>query len=392
MTLVHKDRLTERGKAAGVDVVLASRRDNVRYLVDLPDDLATALDLRMAVAARIEPFEIIALVAPRVMAGSIPDRLLATGTKVWLYGRFHALGPTDSSVEADERLASDLLESAPGQGRSFESVVGELIAALPAATRLAWDSPSIDAIAADLGWPAAASGSALLQDVRQVKTGAEIDRLQRAADVAEAVERDILGALVPGADWAALARSVPAAVAARDGKFGFLTGGAGWQSGFVYPPRPMALAAGQLVRLDLGLSVDGYWSDTGRSASIGAPSSETTARYGAIRSGADAALAGIRPGVTFEAIYDAAMAAIRPSIPGYERHHCGHAIGLQAYDGPLVGPGDGTVLEVGMVLNVEVPLYVLGWGGLQLEDTVVVEAGGYRSLTRLDRDLVVVPA
>jgi Xaa-Pro aminopeptidase len=390
--LVHRERLAERGRSAGVDVVLATRRDNVRYLADLPDDLATALDLRVAVAARTDPFEIVALLAPRGMAGEIPDRLLAAGATVWLYGRFYALAPTHADLAAVERRAWDLLESAPGEGLDFESALGEMIGRLPPGTRLAWDSPSIGAIAGDLGRPAAADGQALLHEVRQVKTVEEIDRLQRAADVAETVEQEIMNALAPGSDWAGLAGSVPAAVTMRGARFGFMTGGAGWQSGFLHPARPMPIAAGQLVRLDLGLSVDGYWSDTGRSASIGPPSADAETRYRAIRSGADAALGLIRPGATFEALYDAAMAAIRPSIPGYQRHHCGHAIGLRAYDGPLVGPGDATILESGMVLNVEVPLYAIGWGGLQLEDTVVVEPDGFRSLTRLDRDLFVVPA
>jgi Xaa-Pro aminopeptidase len=392
VSLVNRDRLAERGRSAGVDIVLASRRDNVRYLADLPDDLATALDLGVAVAARIDPFEIVALLAPRGMAGEIPDRLLAPGTSTWLYGRFYALAPSHAYIQAEEQVASDLLESGRGEGLTFEAALGELITQIPTGTRLAWDSPLIGEVARDLGRLAAVDGAALLREVRQVKTAEEIDRLQRAADVAEAVEQGLFDALAPGVDWAGLAQSVPAAATQRGARFGFMTGGAGWQSGFLYPPRLMDLAVGQLVRLDLGVSVDGYWSDTGRSASIGSPSAETMARYQAIRSGADAALAKIRPGVTFEAVYDEAMAAIRPAIPGYERHHCGHAIGLRAYDGPLVGPGDTTVLEAGMVVNVEVPLYAIGWGGLQLEDTVVVEPDGFRSITRLDRDLFVVPA
>jgi Xaa-Pro aminopeptidase len=160
----------------------------------------------------------------------------------------------------------------------------------------------------------------------------------------------------------------------------------------MFPPRPLTLAAGHLIRLDLGLSVDGYWSDTGRSASIGQPSAEAAAKYRAIRAGADAALAHIRPGITFQAVHEASMQTIRAEIPNYRRHHTGHAIGLRPYDGPLVAPGDTTELEVGMVLNIEVPLYEIGWGGLQLEDTVVVEADGFRSLTRLGRDLLVLPA
>lgn len=391
MTLVHRERLAERSRALGVDIVLASVPENVRYLVDLPDDLTSALGLPMAVAARTDPFEVTALVAPRGMAGWIPETLVPDGG-IRLYGRFNALRSPDADLGPGERFAARLLESAPGEGDAFEAVLGELIAALPSTARLAWDDPAIGAIAIERGRHPAADGSRLVRDVRQVKTAVELDRLQRAAEIAEEVEREIFDATIVGADWADVARSVPAAVANRGGRFGFLTGGVGWQSGFVFAPRPMSIEAGQLVRLDLGLSVDGYWTDTGRSASIGTPSAEATARYAAVRSGADAALGCIRPGVTFEAIYDVAMAAIRSTIPEYRRHHCGHAIGLRAYDGPLVAAGDTTVLEQGMVLNVEVPLYDIGWGGLQLEDTVVVESDGFRSLTRLDRDLIVLPA
>ena len=391
MTLFDPVRLHDHLRAAGVDALIATKPEHVRYLVDLPDDLATALGLRIAVIVRSDPFQVTTVVVPRAMAGSLPEALV-TNTDIWLYGRFYALVEPYADLGADERRGRDLLASAPGEGRSFESALGDALSALPLSARLAWDDPSVDAIARDAGRSAAADGSALLRDVRQVKTDVEIERLQRAAAVAEAVERTIFDASVAGADWATIASAVPAAVAERGGRFGFLTAGAGWQAGFVFPPRPMELAGGQLIRLDLGLTVDGYWTDTGRSASIGAPDAETVARYAALRRGADAALALVRPGAAFGAMYEAAMAVIGSIIPGYQRHHCGHAIGLRAYDGPLVGPGDTTVLETGMVLNVEVPLYAIGWGGLQLEDTVVVERDGFRSLTRLDRDLLVLPA
>jgi Xaa-Pro aminopeptidase len=67
----------------------------------------------------------------------------------------------------------------------------------------------------------------------------------------------------------------------------------------------------------------------------------------------------------------------------------GHGIGIEVYDPPLLAPTSDDVLEEGMVVNVETPYYELGFGGVQVEDTVVVTADGYRLLTQCDRGLFV---
>jgi Xaa-Pro dipeptidase len=87
-------------------------------------------------------------------------------------------------------------------------------------------------------------------------------------------------------------------------------------------------------------------------------------------------------------VFEAAVRAVRRSgLPEYRRAHCGHGIGLQLYDAPLLGPRDETVLEPGMVVNIEVPCYELGFGGMQLEDTAVVTDGTPLLLTHAPRDL-----
>ena len=72
----------------------------------------------------------------------------------------------------------------------------------------------------------------------------------------------------------------------------------------------------------------------------------------------------------------------------YQRHHCGHGIGIEVYDPPSVAPGDKTVLQEGMTLNVETPYYEIGWGGVQVEDTVAVEKDSARYLTKSSRKLI----
>jgi Xaa-Pro aminopeptidase len=94
------------------------------------------------------------------------------------------------------------------------------------------------------------------------------------------------------------------------------------------------------------------------------------------------------------------MGEIRRGLPGFERHHCGHSIGLELYEPPMVvgegrtsdifAQGPDRLLESGMLVNIEAPLYHLGFGGMNVEDTLLVTATGAEWLTGADRQLHVV--
>ena len=376
-------------EAAGVDGVVVSRPENVRYLTDLPLDLAASLDLPLGVILRRRPFELAALVAPRLMAGSIPASLIDPSL-VYLYGRFFAAGEPGAGLGPEEVAALSWLRTAPGDGGAFSEVLGSAIATvLPPGSSVAFDGEHLAQDVGSVSQTVRVDGDTLMRRIRLVKTPLEIERLSRVASITEEVEEVLMSRAVPGADWAELAAAVPLLATERGAKPGFFTGGAGWQAGFVYAPQPLTISPGQLVRLDLGMSFRGYWSDTGRTLSIGEPGQIAIDRYQAIRSGVTAALEVVRPGESFGAPFSAAIAAVRQAIPGYERHHCGHAIGLRAYEGELVADGVATTFEPGMVLNIEVPYYEIGWGGMQLEETVLVTPGGHEPLTRLGRDMFV---
>jgi Xaa-Pro dipeptidase len=385
----------ERARAvleqARIDALVVSRPENVRYLTELPLDLPISLDLPVAAVLYRRPFGVADIIAPRGTAGSIPAEATETA-RIRLYGRFYAAAGEPERLRPTERTTLGLLETAPGEGQSFDDAVRSAVAELPASASVAWDDRRIGAVLSDAGRSPQADGDAVMRHIRRVKTPIEIDRVGRAAATAEAVELDLIGAFTPGADWADLARSVTHLVTGRGGTPGFFTGGASWQGGFMYAPESLTLSEGDLVRLDIGLSVDGYWADTGRTASLGEPSALVKRRYAAIRSGVESAIDAIRPGVSFAALYEIAMKEVRRTIPDFRRHHCGHAIGLRAYEGELVAPDEQGLLEAGMTLNIEVPYYEIGWGGLQLEETIVVEPDGCRALTALGRDIFVTPA
>jgi Xaa-Pro dipeptidase len=104
--------------------------------------------------------------------------------------------------------------------------------------------------------------------------------------------------------------------------------------------------------------------------------------------GEEALFAAARPGATGEEVFRAGVEAVRRAgVPHYQRHHCGHAIGLEPYEPPLIAPGQTIPLEPGMTFCLETPYYELGWGGVQVEDAVVVTEKGCRVLNRSARDL-----
>jgi len=74
----------------------------------------------------------------------------------------------------------------------------------------------------------------------------------------------------------------------------------------------------------------------------------------------------------------------------YFFHRVGHGLGLETHEDPSLDPGSAIVLEPGMVFTIEPGIYLPGWGGVRIEDDVVVEAGGCRVLSKADRTLRVV--
>lgn len=132
---------------------------------------------------------------------------------------------------------------------------------------------------------------------------------------------------------------------------------------------------------------------------LGPPPEKLGRYYEAIKAGIAAIMDVTKPGVPVSELFRAGVETVRQSgIPHYQRHHVGHGIGAEFYEAPMLtsagqtaaihkkGTSD-TVLESGMVINIELPYYELGVGGLQIEDTLVIRPGGFEMLTISGRDL-----
>ena len=225
--------------------------------------------------------------------------------------------------------------------------------------------------------------------IRAVKTEAEVERLTKAAQYTERAIEATFAVAKPGMTETELSRVFLRELINAGADPALTVLGAGVRSALPSAtPSEYRLAAGDIIRFDAGCYYQHYRADISRCAILGEPTEKQNRIYQAILAGQDAALAAIRPGIPAQDIYHAAMEAARSAgIPDYERNHIGHGIGIEGYDVPNLTAQETTLLEPGMTLCIETPYYEIGWGGLQIEDTIVVTDTGYQTLMSTDRHL-----
>jgi len=153
------------------------------------------------------------------------------------------------------------------------------------------------------------------------------------------------------------------------------------------------LAAGDLVVLDFGGVLDGYCSDLTRTVAIGPPSPEARRLHAAVHAAQQAAIAAVRPGVENTAVDAVARAVLTEHGLGEAfGHGTGHGLGLDVHEEPRITwprPDVPAVrLEPGMVFTVEPGAYLPGFGGVRIEDDVLVTETGCEVLTRVPRELL----
>jgi Xaa-Pro aminopeptidase len=153
------------------------------------------------------------------------------------------------------------------------------------------------------------------------------------------------------------------------------------------------LAAGDLVVLDFGGVLDGYCCDLTRTVSVGPPSADARRVYGAVLEAQQAAIAAVAPGVTTSAIDFAA----RSTLESYDLgeafgHGTGHGLGIDVHEEPRVArhrpDAPAVPVAAGMIFTIEPGAYLPGWGGVRIEDDVLVTTDGCEVLTSVTRELL----
>jgi Xaa-Pro aminopeptidase len=230
--------------------------------------------------------------------------------------------------------------------------------------------------------------------MRRTKSQEELDKLQRAAAITDKATEEIMGWLRAGKSELEIAVALGGSIGARGGTLAFETLVLSGANSALPHGRPSGrqLVSGDLVLLDFGAAFEGYRADTTRVAVVGEPTTRQREIHGLVLAAHDAAIEAVRAGVSTGEVDSAARGVIEAAGLGDRFfHRTGHGLGLETHEDPSLDPGSQTRLEVGMVFTVEPGIYIPGWGGVRIEDDVVVEEDGCRLLTNADRSLRQVP-
>ena len=224
--------------------------------------------------------------------------------------------------------------------------------------------------------------------IRLVKTAAELELMRKAAAINEAALHDAAAAFREGAQWTEVETAYQSSMASAGGQGSYLICGAGG-------PREGALRRGEPMFLDALGTYEHYHGDFGRCVVLGEPDALMRQRHRALCKGWQAAAPLLRPGVRYSELAETVIDVVRKNgLPEFV-YATPHSLGLEHTDDPkTVGGQQGmtanTVLEPGMVLNVDMPFTEIGWGSVHIEDTVHITADGFEALTSADNEIICV--
>ena len=238
--------------------------------------------------------------------------------------------------------------------------------------------------------------TSLLRLLRAVKSDAEITWLSRTAEINERCGTSAAVAVRPGDPVADLVQRFRLAAAVEGADLDHCspsTGGVSISSRTDY-----RFAEAELFCFDFGCCLDGYFSDTGITVALGEVAPELKRRHSHLRDAIlEVGLAAMRPGALASSVHHAMTAFLgERGITACFPH--GHGIGLELRDYPILVPDTGLrlrdecvdvpsdlPLEPGMVINLEVSLFLPGVAGLEVETTMLVTTDGARQLVEQDR-------
>ena len=165
------------------------------------------------------------------------------------------------------------------------------------------------------------------------------------------------------------------------------------ETAFAYRPNeittPREIQQGDLVLLELAVVADGYWCDKTRVRVVGSATDKQLRVWDAVKEGQETAINTVKPGIPAVSIDSAGRSVI--SEKGFGRdffHITGHGLGFRYHEPyPSIGPGAHEIIESGMVFSVEPGVYNTSFGGVRIEDNVLVTEHGAEVLAPFDKTL-----
>jgi len=232
----------------------------------------------------------------------------------------------------------------------------------------------------------------LVEKVRYIKEEEEIKNIKKAAEIADQAFDKILGFIKPGLTEKRVAYELEYYL----NRFG--SEGAGFPTILVSGvntslphgiPSDKRIEKGDLVTMDFGGFRQGYPSDMTRTIVVGRADPEQKRIYKLVKEAQQIGLDAIKAGIKGD-LPDKKVREIfaREGLEDKFRHGLGHGVGLEIHEPPFMGKTCKDTLREGCIVTVEPGIYMPNWGGVRIEDTVVVTKDGIERLTKSPKDLI----
>ncbi|HZG85107.1 Xaa-Pro peptidase family protein [Paenibacillus sp.] len=232
----------------------------------------------------------------------------------------------------------------------------------------------------------------LIERLRRIKDEQELEVMRQAVSIADAAFEHILTVLKPGLrerDVALELEMFMRKLGASGSSFDIIVA-SGERSALPHGvASDRVIGSDEFVKMDFGALYNGYCSDLTRTVVIGKPTAKHREIYDIVLEAQLAALAGIRAGISGRE--GDALARDVIAKYGYAEqfgHGTGHAVGMDIHESPRLSKMEQDSLEPGMVVTVEPGIYLPGFGGVRIEDIVVVTENGCDVLTKSKKDFI----
>lgn len=353
------DALRARFAGAGVDVMVITALQNVRYLTGFSGSAGTLV--------------------------VTDDAALLTTD-----GRYRTQSAEQVRAAGAENVVSIEIGSQQAQREAAAKVLAGVRRVGLEAESVTWASSRRWADVLGAGGAEVVPTTGVVEALREVKDEAELARMQKAAAVADRALAEVLPLLAESGEKPVTETQFALALdtamrrgGAEDRAFDTIVAAGPNSAKPHHEPGDRSIQAGDPVVVDFGATFDGYRSDMTRTFFVGGEPDGLLARvFEVVAASQGKGVAAVRPGAGPKEVDDVCRSVISEAGWGERfEHGTGHGVGLDIHEAPTVSQLGAGVLEPGNVVTVEPGVYLPGTGGVRIEDTLVVTEEGSRPLT-----------
>ena len=347
------DAIRARFESSEIDGILIGSDENRRYVSGFS---GTAGNLIITADAAVLATDFRYIEQAGQQAPEFRVLRVAGGGSDWLTNLLNELGvrrlgfeSQHMTVATHERLSNSLAEAGNGDGVSLVPTAG------------------------------------LVEELRSVKDEAEMELLARAIEISDRAFEEVSKTLRDGQterEVAWMLERTMREMGADSVSFDTIVAAGPNAALPHHRADDTPLRDGQPLIIDMGARYQGYCSDLSRTLCLGREDDTFREVYTTVLRAQQTAIEGVRSGMTAGEADGLARAVIEEAGYGDKfGHSLGHGVGLEIHERPGVGPNSPVVLEDGMPFTIEPGIYISGWGGVRIEDVVVLEQGKARVIS-----------